>query len=46
MYIQCFVCIYVCAPHAYTAQGGQQKVLNLLELELQMVMSCHVGARN
>lgn len=26
--------------------GGQKRVLDLLELELQMAMSCHTGADN
>lgn len=30
-----------CTPHACR---GQKRVLDLLELEFQMVMNCHVGA--
>ena len=29
-----------------SAHGGQKQVSNSLELELQMVVSCHVGAGN
>ena len=29
-----------------SAPGGQKQVSNSLELELQMVVSCHVGAGN
>jgi hypothetical protein len=31
------------APHVCSILGGQNKVLNSLELELQMVVSHHVG---
>lgn len=33
-------------PCAYRSHGGQKRVLGLLELELQTVMSVHVGAGN
>lgn len=37
-----FVCIYVlCTAYAPSASGDQKTVLNPLELELQMVVSCH-----
>ena len=44
----CFVCIYVCIPHVCVepACGVQRGELDPLELELQMVVSCHVGAGN
>lgn len=38
-----FACIYVCMPGAL---GGQKTVSEPLELELQVVVSHHVGARN
>ena len=39
-------CLYaclctLCVPDAC---GGQKKVSDLLDLELQMIVSCHVGA--
>lgn len=38
---------YMCsAPHVCSAQGDQKRALGSLELELQMVVSRHVGARN
>lgn len=33
----------VCATFA---QGGQKRTLGPLELEIQVVVSCHVGASN
>jgi hypothetical protein len=36
------MCI-ICMP---SAKGGQKTALNPLELELQTVMRCHVGAAN
>lgn len=41
-----FVCMYTCAPQVSIALRGQEKVLGPLELDLQMVVSCHVGAGN
>jgi hypothetical protein len=38
--------VYLCTICVSGAHGDQKKVLNPLELELQMVMSCHVGARS
>lgn len=35
---------YVCIPHMYRALGGQDRVLDALDLELQMAVTCHVGA--
>ena len=35
--------MYVCAPCAYNVHPGQKRVSNPLELELQMVVSHHVG---
>lgn len=34
------VCMFVCAPHIYSAHGGETRLADLLELELQMVLSC------
>lgn len=41
-----FVRMYVCEPHAWLVPRGQKKVLELLELELQMDMNHHVCAGN
>lgn len=38
-----FTIIYICAQHACSV--GQKRVLDPLELELQTVVSHHVGAR-
>ena len=32
--------------HACSAHGGQKRAVEPLEVELQTVVSCHVGARN
>jgi hypothetical protein len=37
------VCVWACVPGA---QSGQKRELDPLELELQMVVSCFVGAGN
>jgi hypothetical protein len=34
----CFVCMYVCVSHVYSALRGQRRVSDTLELELQMVV--------
>lgn len=36
-------CVYV-VPHACSAHGDQKVIIDTLELELQMVVSCHLGA--
>ena len=41
----CFACIYVHAPSVYDALRDKEEVV-LLELELQMIVSHHVGAGN
>jgi hypothetical protein len=43
-----FDCMYVCEPcaHLGPALGGQKRMSHFLELELQMVVSGHVGAGN
>ena len=50
LYLMCLSalpeCMYVCTPCACSAHGGQKKVLGVMELELQVVMSCSVGAGN
>lgn len=38
--------VYVCASHVCSAHRGQKEVLGLLELQLPMVVSCYVSARN
>jgi hypothetical protein len=40
-----FVCMYVCVPHVCLVPIETRRVCLIpLELELQMVMSCHVGS--
>lgn len=36
--------MYVCAPHACSSSRDLKKVSDPLELALQAVVSCHVGA--
>lgn len=36
------ICPYICVG----TSRGQKKVLGILELEIQVVVNCHVGARN
>lgn len=36
--------MYAGTSHVCRAHGGKQRVLDLLELELQLVVSYHVGA--
>ena len=38
--------MFVCAPCACSDPGGQKMESDPLEPELQMVVSCHVGAGN
>lgn len=38
--------MYVCAPFDWYLQRGLKKTLDLLALEFQRLVSCHVGARN
>jgi hypothetical protein len=42
----CGVCMYVCALLACRVCEGHQRAADHLELELQMLVSCCVGARN
>ena len=44
---ECFGCMYVCPPCCMSGVcGGQKNSLDLLEVELWMVVSHHVGAGN
>lgn len=45
---ECFVCMSVCAPCARSAGGSQRRTSDqeLLEPELQLVVSHHMGAGN
>ena len=45
VYVYMCICVYmyVCVP---CPQGGQRGTQDLRELELQAVVSCHVGAGN
>lgn len=38
--------VYVCTTYMPDAHRGQKKAFNLLKLELQMVVRCHVGTRS
>lgn len=38
--------MYVCVPYACSAYGCHMRVPDSLELELQLVASCCVGAEN
>ena len=40
------VCLTDCVPHVSSARGGQKTAWDALKLELQMVMSFHMGAGN
>lgn len=39
-------CMSLCRAYVCSAHGGQKRVLDLLELELQGVKSCYIGGRN
>lgn len=41
-----FACVYICIPHSCIAYVGQKATLDPLELELEVVVSHHVGAEN
>jgi hypothetical protein len=41
-----FLCMYAGATCACSACGSQKRVLRVLELKLQIIMSHHVGAGN
>lgn len=43
---ECFACTKACAPLACSAFRGQKGASDSLELELQMVVSLHVGVEN
>ena len=43
---ECVPACVVCAPRAWSAGGGQNTVSDPQELELQMIVSHHMGARN
>ena len=45
MYACMYACIYVCIPCVSDA-WGQKKASDLLEPELQMVVSCQLGPGN
>lgn len=42
----CFTCMYICAPHACNDDNGQKREVEALELEVQVVMSHHLGTGN
>ena len=39
-------CIYTCVPHACSALGGQKRALQPMELVLEELVNCRVGAGN
>lgn len=41
---KCFACVCICVLQACGAHGSQKRASDLMELELQVVVSCHVGA--
>lgn len=41
-----FVCGILCAMCVLAAHGGQKRTLDLLKLELQIIVNCHMGAGN
>ena len=46
MHMVISACLCVCAPCVCSAHGRQKSTLDLVGLELQMVVSCHVDAGN
>ena len=46
MYERFAMCISMHHTHAHRAHGGQKRALDPLELELQMVVSCHEDAES
>lgn len=42
---ECVACLYL-GTMCISASGGQKRALNPLELELQTIVSCHVGTGN
>lgn len=43
---ECFACMYVCVQCTSMISRGQKRESNALELELQLVVNHHVGAKN
>jgi hypothetical protein len=47
LHVWVFVCMHVCGAMCMPcAHGGQKRALDFLELDLQMIVSCHVDAKN
>ena len=42
----CFAYIYLCVACVFNASRGQNREFACLELQLQMVMNCHVHTGN
>lgn len=38
--------MYVCATHVFNARASQKRTADPMELELQVVVDCHVGTEN
>lgn len=43
---ECFICMFMYVPCACSTHRGQEKALDALKLELQMVMSYHMSVEN
>lgn len=43
---KCFACMYECVTPVYLMPTCQRRALDALKLELQMFLSCGMGARN
>ena len=41
---ECFAWMYVCTSHVYCAHGSQKRELDVLELELQVIVSHYADA--
>lgn len=41
-----FACLYVFMSCACRSQGGQKRAPDTLELDLQMLVNCHLGVKN
>jgi hypothetical protein len=46
-YFMCMsVCMYGCVPHVCSVSRGQKMTKDSLELVVQLIVSCHLGAGN
>lgn len=42
----CFVLMHICVVTGHSASWGQKRAWDILEVELQMILNDHIGARN